>query len=222
MNSVIGIVRTYICKDEQSGLYDILEKIQNELFDLGADLATPENSKNSDKILRITSSQVKRLENEIDKFKNGPVTVEEVLNMASKYGLNEVYTHILKAPKGTVLPKEIIAAGLIQTRVLGLHLDTLMRKIAQGTASEADMIATQQTFKLYAALMGKVNAAMSEWGTTGAIFRHIDLEKVPMQDLDIMMSKLTDGMTPENWKHFASHFLQFCVLYTSEAADEMQ
>ena len=83
-----------------------------------------------------------------------------------------------------------------------------MRKIAQGTASEADMIATQQTFKLYAALMGKVNAAMSEWGTTGAIFRHIDLEKVPMQDLDIMMSKLTDGMTPENWKHFASHFLQ--------------
>ena len=150
----------------------------------------------------------KAFKNEIDKFKNGPTTVEEVLNMASKYGLNEVYTHILKAPKGTVLPKEIIAAGLIQTRVLGLHLDTLMQKIAKGTASEADMIATQQTFKLYAALMGKVNAAMSEWGTTGAIFRHIDLEKVPMQDLDIMMSKLTDGMTPENWKHFASHFLQ--------------
>ena len=68
LNSIIGIVRTYICKDEQSGLNDILEKIQNELFDLGADLATPENSKNSDKILRITSSQVKRLENEIDKF----------------------------------------------------------------------------------------------------------------------------------------------------------
>ena len=68
LNSIIGIVRTYICKDKQSGLNDILEKIQNELFDLGADLATPENSKNSDKILRITSSQVKRLENEIDKF----------------------------------------------------------------------------------------------------------------------------------------------------------
>ena len=68
LNSIIGIVRTYICKDEQRGLNDILEKIQNELFDLGADLATPENSKNSDKILRITSSQVKRLENEIDKF----------------------------------------------------------------------------------------------------------------------------------------------------------
>ena len=68
LNSIIGIVRTYISKDEQSELNDILEKIQNELFDLGADLATPENSKNSDKILRITSSQVKRLENEIDKF----------------------------------------------------------------------------------------------------------------------------------------------------------
>ena len=68
LNSIIGIVRTYISKDEKIELNDILEKIQNELFDLGADLATHENSKNSDKILRITSSQVKRLENEIDKF----------------------------------------------------------------------------------------------------------------------------------------------------------
>ena len=68
LNSIIGIVRTYISKDEKSELNDILEKIQNELFDLGADLATPKNSKNSDKILRITSSQVKRLETEIDKF----------------------------------------------------------------------------------------------------------------------------------------------------------
>ena len=68
LNSIIGIVRTYISKDEQSELNDILERIQNELFDLGADLATPENSKHSDKVLRITSSQVKRLENEIDKF----------------------------------------------------------------------------------------------------------------------------------------------------------
>ena len=68
LNSIIGIVRTYISKDEQSELNDILERIQNELFDLGADLATPEISQDSDKVLRITSSQVKRLENEIDKF----------------------------------------------------------------------------------------------------------------------------------------------------------
>ena len=68
LNSIIGIVRTYISKDKQSELNDILERIQNELFDLGADLATPEISKDSDKVLRITSSQVKRLENEIDKF----------------------------------------------------------------------------------------------------------------------------------------------------------
>ena len=68
LNSIIGIVRTYISKDEQSELNDILERIQNELFDLGADLATPEIRKDSDKVLRITSSQVKRLENEIDRF----------------------------------------------------------------------------------------------------------------------------------------------------------
>ena len=37
LNSIIGIVRTYISKDKQSELNDILERIQNELFDLGAD-----------------------------------------------------------------------------------------------------------------------------------------------------------------------------------------
>ena len=68
LNSIIGIVRTYISKDKQSELNDILERIQNELFDLGADLATPEISKDSDKVLRITSSQVKRLENELKSF----------------------------------------------------------------------------------------------------------------------------------------------------------
>ena len=35
---------------------------------MGADLATPENSKYADKILRISSKQVQRIEKEIDEF----------------------------------------------------------------------------------------------------------------------------------------------------------
>ena len=47
---------------------DILGRIQNDLFDLGADLATPETDaeKRKDGELRITASQVTRLESEID------------------------------------------------------------------------------------------------------------------------------------------------------------
>jgi cob(I)alamin adenosyltransferase len=48
-------------------LRDRLSAIQNELFDLGADLATPgEDFAPSDMALRITQSQIDRLEGEID------------------------------------------------------------------------------------------------------------------------------------------------------------
>ena len=42
----------------------MLARIQNDLFDLGADLATPEGGKKES--LRIIESQVERLEEEID------------------------------------------------------------------------------------------------------------------------------------------------------------
>jgi cob(I)alamin adenosyltransferase len=45
---------------------DMLGRIQNDLFDLGADLATPESEPRRQGDLRITSQQVKRIEEEID------------------------------------------------------------------------------------------------------------------------------------------------------------
>ena len=59
VNSVIGLARLH-SKDE---IDEMLARIQNDLFDLGADLATPETDKPA---LRITTSQVTRLEQEID------------------------------------------------------------------------------------------------------------------------------------------------------------
>jgi len=44
----------------------MLGRIQNDLFDLGADLCIPETSRRSEGALRITDSQVERLEREID------------------------------------------------------------------------------------------------------------------------------------------------------------
>ena len=66
LNSIIGILRTDLDINKNLKLNKLLEVIQNELFDLGADLATPEGSKYSDKALRITNTQVARLEKEMD------------------------------------------------------------------------------------------------------------------------------------------------------------
>ena len=52
----------------------LLERIQNDLFDLGADLATPgEDFEPSEMTLRIVASQVERLEAEIDRM-NGELS----------------------------------------------------------------------------------------------------------------------------------------------------
>ena len=46
----------------------MLDRIQNDLFDLGADLCTPEDGRRGAGALRIAASQVERLEQEIDRM----------------------------------------------------------------------------------------------------------------------------------------------------------
>ena len=58
-NSVIGLARLHTSDDAD----EMLGRIQNDLFDLGADLAAPEGDSPA---LRITGDQVTRLETEID------------------------------------------------------------------------------------------------------------------------------------------------------------
>ena len=66
-NSAIGIARLHTSGLET--LDAMLFRIQNDLFDLGADLATPDNGEPlSYEPLRIVESQVTRLENEIDEL----------------------------------------------------------------------------------------------------------------------------------------------------------
>jgi cob(I)alamin adenosyltransferase len=64
-NACIGLARTHTSTD---GEFDaLLARVQNELFDLGADLATPAAPDEAEgSRLRILDSQVERLEREID------------------------------------------------------------------------------------------------------------------------------------------------------------
>lgn len=62
-NACIGLARLHTTGD-----FDLmLERIQNELFDLGADLSTPAKADEAPgQMLRILDSQVARIESEID------------------------------------------------------------------------------------------------------------------------------------------------------------
>ncbi len=67
-NSVIGLVRLHL---ENLQLDAMLSRIQNDLFDLGADLATPlpaEGDADSEYALRMSSGQSTRLETELDRL----------------------------------------------------------------------------------------------------------------------------------------------------------
>jgi cob(I)alamin adenosyltransferase len=66
-NSAIGVARLHA--DGDPDLAAMLGRIQNDLFDLGADLATPERDKPLGWTpLRIVEAQVTRLESEIDQM----------------------------------------------------------------------------------------------------------------------------------------------------------
>jgi cob(I)alamin adenosyltransferase len=61
-NAAIGIARLHV--DAAAG--EMLDRIQNDLFDLGADLCTPAHGRRAAGALRIVEAQTERLETEID------------------------------------------------------------------------------------------------------------------------------------------------------------
>jgi cob(I)alamin adenosyltransferase len=66
-NAAVGVVRLHTAQSDDGGEADaMLARIQNDLFDLGADLCTPHEGQRAEGALRIVAAQVKRLEREID------------------------------------------------------------------------------------------------------------------------------------------------------------
>jgi cob(I)alamin adenosyltransferase len=117
-NSVIGLVRLYT-----QGAYDaMLKRIQHDLFDLGADLATPYGA-GEDNSLRVTGAQVERLEQEIDAM-NAPLAP---LNSFVLPGGTQASAHLHLA-RTTVRRAERIACALMEAeRVNPLAVQYLNR-----------------------------------------------------------------------------------------------
>jgi len=71
-NAIIGLARLHT----DSLADEILSRVQNDLFDLGADLCRPEDGRKGEGGLRISAGQVERLENEIDRLNAGLAPLE--------------------------------------------------------------------------------------------------------------------------------------------------
>ena len=72
-NAAIGLARLHVGSPADADTDAMLARIQNDLFDLGADLCTPEDSGRTARkgALRIIAAQVARLEREIDRMNAG-------------------------------------------------------------------------------------------------------------------------------------------------------
>jgi cob(I)alamin adenosyltransferase len=69
-NAVIGVARLHLSSEPDVDA--ILARVQNDLFDVGADLAVPEQAGGGRERLRVIDSQVERLEGDIDRL-NAPL-----------------------------------------------------------------------------------------------------------------------------------------------------
>jgi cob(I)alamin adenosyltransferase len=73
LNSVVGIVRTYLVEykdrlgDDYVWYSEMLRRIQNELFDVGSELATPPDGE-YEGMHKMGAGEVKQLEDEIDRM----------------------------------------------------------------------------------------------------------------------------------------------------------
>lgn len=70
LNAALGLARLHTAADPE--LDTMLQRIQNDLFDLGADLCVPERrDRSSRERLRLVEAQAERLEQEVDRLNAG-------------------------------------------------------------------------------------------------------------------------------------------------------
>ena len=98
VNAVIGLARLSADGETDSSL----ARIQNDLFDLGADLCTPEDGRRAEGALRITPQQVTRLEGEIDRINEALLPLNSfVLPGGSTLAASLHHSRTVGAPCGT-------------------------------------------------------------------------------------------------------------------------
>ncbi|WP_324751364.1 cob(I)yrinic acid a,c-diamide adenosyltransferase [Sphingomonas sp. LY54] len=138
-NSAIGVALLHVAADHQA----MLAMIQNEMFDLGADLATPgEDFTPSDMVLRITAGQVERLEREIDAMNAELEPLRSFILPGGEGGA--AYLHLARAAVRRAERAAVAASASVPLNPQALayinrlsdHLFVLARLVAKGAGGD--------------------------------------------------------------------------------------
>ncbi len=133
-NSAIGLALLHIRDPEQRAT---LGRVQNELFDLGADLATPDGVEGA---LRIVAEQVERLEREIDAM-NGELEPLKSFILPGG-GAGAAHLHLARCVVRRAERSAVAAAAsfnpiaLAYLNRLSDHLFVLARLVAKGESGD--------------------------------------------------------------------------------------
>jgi cob(I)alamin adenosyltransferase len=138
LNAALGLAAGAVGDEAPEGFASLVGELQSQLFDLGADLATPAGSEHAAKIVRLGADDVARLERLIDEVDAG----------------NEPMTSFV-LPGGTEL-----AARLHVARAVCRRAERAMITLARGERVTADAITWMNRLgDLLFAMARRANAA---------------------------------------------------------------
>lgn len=139
-NCVIGVALHHLGAEAHRAT---LSRIQNELFDLGADIATPgEDFTPGDMVLRVTAAQVERLEAEIDRMNEALDPLRSFILPGG--GDGSAYLHLARTVVRRAERSAVAAAAEVAINPLALaylnrlsdHLFVLARLVAKAEGGD--------------------------------------------------------------------------------------
>jgi cob(I)alamin adenosyltransferase len=139
-NSAIGVALLHV-SDADIGA--MLRRVQNEMFDLGADLATPgEDFAPTEMTLRIVQAQIDRLEAEMDRMNEGLEPLRSFILPGGEGG--SAYLHVARSTVRRAERKAVTASrerslnplALIYLNRLSDHLFVAARYLANSNGGD--------------------------------------------------------------------------------------
>ena len=121
-NSAIGLAVVALGPGAHA---DALRRIQNDLFDLGADLATPLGDDEPEWALRMTEAQVNRLEQEIDVLNGGLTALDSFILPGGSSAAAAI--HLARAIARRAERSAVAAAG---QRALSMHARNYLNRLS--------------------------------------------------------------------------------------------
>jgi len=124
-NAAVGLARLHAT----GTLDDMLGRIQNDLFDLGADLSTPAPADGSDlpfEALRVTDAQVTRLEAEIDELNQTLAPLESFILPGGSAAA--AYLHLARTLSRRA--ERLVVALAAEGEVVGKPVKTYLNRLS--------------------------------------------------------------------------------------------